>query len=836
MIQILRRTLVITIFICIASAAASAAKLSPTLSSELGRLANTDSVGVVIVTFNTNSGLNASHLYTLLGVGISSGVTLPQLGMVAVSATAGQVKALAANSSVRSVWSNDKLDYFMHQARVLTGIDRIRIDPGFTAANGGLPVSGMGNFSVVINDSGIDGTHADLKYPQHVIQNVQIVTDTQTLNQAPPTTAPLAGFTTLTTVEGVPDTDTHIGHGTHCAGIVGGTGQDSGGLYQGVAPGVKLIGLGSGAGLFILNALGGFQWSIANQFNYNIRIISNSWGSGGPFDPDDPINVATKLATDLNMVVCFAAGNDGPGPDTDNPYAKAPWVIGVGAGTKEGGLASFSSRGIPKEERLADSDPNNDFDAPSIVAPGTGREFASDSNKFTAAIVSVRSSTNVVANGATDDLEIPPAFLPFYTQISGTSMATPHCAGVVALMLDADPTLSPADVKQILQQTATPMPGYEEFEVGAGYINAYAAVDKVFNRSKSYGAVNHPVFTAQLTVTPDPNPETWGFDFSYTDDTVDTHAFTVRQGVGILDVRIDFGNSIPTSQGNVFFLTLTDPTGRQFVSGPSLPALTLPRLELRLRGPLPGPWTAQVSAGFVEGVVPATIPEHVTGIIKQSVVTLQNVPDIQGRPDQQTINNILVLRQMDIFSDGGFHPDSNVTRDDFARTLALNVPLRQSLGATPRFTDVSADLLPFAEAVAANGSTLRDWNFTPQGLIATSGSTFNPTGTVSRLDLAVAFVRALGLDNEAKALANTAVTSGGQALVDNTQIPGPLRGYVQLAINEGVMEAFPAEVRQIGPGQFLALPGPRFEPGTLVTRAALASKLTGFSQRFSIGN
>ena len=72
--------------------------------------------------------------------------------------------------------------------------------------------------------------------------------------------------------------------------------------------------------------------------------------------------------------------------------------------------------------------------------------------------------------------------------------------------------------------------------------------------------------------------------------------------------------------------------------------------------------------------------------------------------------------------------------------------------------------------------------------------------------------------------------------MDNGQIPGALRGYVQLAIDKGVMEAFPAEVRQIGPGQYLALPGPRFEPNTLVTRAGLAVKLIGFSQRFAIGN
>src|SRR5919201_1940125 len=95
----------------------------------------------------------------------------------------------------------------------------------------------------------------------------------------------------------------------------------------------------------------------------------------------------SKLAHDRNIVVLFAGGNDGPAPDTYNPYAKAPWVIGVAAGTKEGGLASFSSRGTPREQRLADSDPLNDNDAPTITAPGTGREFDSDSAKFTTDII-----------------------------------------------------------------------------------------------------------------------------------------------------------------------------------------------------------------------------------------------------------------------------------------------------------------------------------------------------------------------------------------------------------------------------------------------------------------
>src|SRR5207253_3636727 len=109
---------------------------------------------------------------------------------------------------------------------------------------------------------------------------------------------------------------------------------------------------------------------------------------------------------------------------------------------------------------------------------------------------------------------------------------------------------------------------------------------------------------------------------------------------------------------------------------------------------------------------------------------------------------------------------------------------------------------------------------------------FNPLNTVSRLDAAVAFVRALGLDTQAQSLKNTIVTSNGTALSDNAQIPAELRGYVQIALDRGLFEAYPAEVKQIAPGQFQALPGPRFEPGTALTRGVLASKLEKFITLF----
>ncbi len=95
-----------TLLVCLSISAATAATLSPTLAAKVSQLSDAASVGTVIVAFNTGNGLTASHLNILRGVGITKGRTLQHLGMVAVTATAGQVRALTANSSVRSIWSN----------------------------------------------------------------------------------------------------------------------------------------------------------------------------------------------------------------------------------------------------------------------------------------------------------------------------------------------------------------------------------------------------------------------------------------------------------------------------------------------------------------------------------------------------------------------------------------------------------------------------------------------------------------------------------------------------------------------------------------------------------
>lgn len=840
-------TIFATLIICAAVIASQAATLSPALQNQLKGLSNNASVGVVIISFNAPNGLTESHLNTLRLLGVNKGVTYPTLGMVGAVLNAGQVRSLANNSSVRSIWSNDRQSYYMNQARMVTGVDQVRFDEAFTLRNGGTPVTGSGDFSVLVIDSGIDATHGDLPLGTKVIQNTQRVVSTDAGNTGITVAGvPVNVFTPSVSLENVPNTD-NVGHGTHCAGIVGGLGTRSAGVYEGVARGVKIVGSGGGAVILVLDALAGWEYGLSHYDIYKIRVITNSYGplGGGEYSPDHPFMIAAKKAHDLNMTVLFAGGNDGAAKDTLSPYAQAPWVIGVAAGTKDGMLADFSSRGLPREERLSDNNPFNDNEAPTLTAPGNGRFFESSLARygFTTDIVSVRASTNLTANGLNADTEIPAGMIPFYTQISGTSMATPFTAGVVALMLDADPTLKPDQIKQILIDTATKMPGYQEFEVGAGYINAYAAVDKAFNRSKAYKNFSAPTFNAQFGEER-PAAQTFHIDFNpAVSGATSTNAttFNVDQGMNVLDVFATVDNAAEEGTGNFVGIRITSPSGVNYSTAIENPVIGSSAREIVVQNPEAGKWTLEVrGARGLTAAPQASSPSQlaspgpVDGNVTQVKYTLPNIVDIQGHPLQAAIEAALKNRVIDTYADGSFRPDSSVTREDLARSLVLNTELRQLIAATPKFTDVSGDLSRIAEAVTANGSTLRDYNFIPEGMMSATGSTFNPAGSVNRLDLAVALVRALGHDAEARGLTGSTVTFEGNELSDNAEIPPALRGYVQVAINLGLFETYPFQIIQTGSGTQV-IPGPRFEPNTTVNRATLAEKLNKYRQLYTTG-
>lgn len=770
-----------------------------------------------IVTFRGTDAPTASDVAVLKQLGITTGVTLRSLPMAGVILTKAQAEALAAKPEVRSIYLNKQLEFINYEATALTGVDKVRTDSNMTTKNGGLPVSGKG-VTVLVNDSGVDGTHEDLKLGRNLVQNVMASAN---LNALEPSLLP------ITYVENVPNTDTSSGHGTHVAGTVGGTGARSNGKYEGVAPGANLVGYGSGAALFVLDGIGGFDYAITNQSRYEIRVITNSWGSSGDFDPNDPINIASKRAFDRGITVLFAAGNEGPGEDTHNPYATAPWVISVGAGDKDGKLADFSSRGTKGKGGTftIDGQQWQWEDRPTIAAPGVD-------------IISTRAVAPVSSlNPDLDASLIEPAYLPYYTVMSGTSMATPHVAGIVALMLDANPQLNPATIKDILQKTATNMPGYESWEAGVGYVNAYAAVDRAFNE-RAYGKTVNAfrAFNSNATVTATRQPFTVDYNPVTLASTNRTN-FTVGSGVAELSAKIN-AYGLLEETGNPLNLVLIAPDGTEYSSGVSLLFPLYTDRVVSVTNPVAGNWQVELRGlrGDPANPIGVGLPETVNGTLtfkKSSGFTGLN--DIAGHAAEAAIKLGVGERLVDGYSDGTFKPNNALKRKELAQFLVMGAEIRQSLPASKSFSDVSSSDLPFVEAVAAKGAAFRDKLQQQRGVMRpVSGTSFKPDNAVLRADLAYSLVQSLGFEKEAQALNGKRVTVlyGDQRIPidDAAQIPAGLEGYVQLALDLNIINAY--FTLQQGPTDLQPTIHATFKPTQQVPRGEAAVALTRFYSAF----
>jgi serine protease AprX len=349
--------------------------------------------------------------------------------------------------------------------------------------------------TVVVLDSGIDATHPDLRYTP--VANIE--------NDAPdPGDKVIYNAKKDQDVAGEPwvpfiDTDTTSGHGTHCAGTVGGTGAASGGGKAGIAPGAWLIGLSMGELFMTIDEYSGLEWvydhSKPGDNPANIRVVTNSWGPGWPFDALDPNALSSQMidliVTENNVAVIFAAGNDGSGnhdgaDDTVNIFAKVPVATGVAATTRNGkGLASFTSRG--------DATMNETW--PDIGAPGVG--IWSAAARVTMIGAGLMGS-DIISNDKTD---------PYYLAISGTSMATPHVAGLVALLWQACPSLTLSDVIEeghtvgeddlspYIHETELILKATAEYVVADGENGVpneteYGILDKPYDYAQGYGLVN----------------------------------------------------------------------------------------------------------------------------------------------------------------------------------------------------------------------------------------------------------------------------------------------------------------------------------------------------------
>jgi len=485
---------------------AGVAYAAPRIDSKLLNAVNANPLVSTAVVITYDHTPTSTDLGALSLIGIKGGVVLKQLPMVLTTINQAQLRALSTRAGILSLYANRMLQPMTNVSRSFIGVMQLREDPDLLLANNGIPYFGNG-IGVAVIDTGIDATHQDLQFGQTVRQNVSMpVVEASVLPNCPaavggdlglalPGVDLDLGFAGPVYVENAPLSDLEGGHGTFVSGVIAGSGQASGDFYGGMAPGAGLVGVvaGNECGLPTFGILQAFDYVLVNQAKYHIRVANNSWGTtlaSTPYDPLDPVNVATRNLHDRNIVVVFAAGNSGDNPGAINPYSTAPWVISVAAGEKRdlGTPASFSSRG--EDDGTAPDvagQPANPLATPNfrpdIIAPGADIK----STRSKGAGITNYAGTVPVFVGSDDLTTIPPAFLPFYTTSQGTSFAAPHVAGVAALMLEANPRLTPDDVVTILRSTATPMP-YPERVVGAGYVDAHNAVRAALQLS----AVSHP--------------------------------------------------------------------------------------------------------------------------------------------------------------------------------------------------------------------------------------------------------------------------------------------------------------------------------------------------------
>ena len=356
---------------------------------------------------------------------------------------------LAARSDIESIHDDRPTGGELNRAAVTVGARAVQFNMGYDGA-------GIG---VAVIDSGISAYHDDLTYYG---SSSQVRT--------------LAGQRTVAFVDFVNGRKTRYddnGHGTHVAGIIGGNGADSFGVRAGIAPAAHLVGLkvldDHGRGV-ISNVIAALEWAVTNKSAYNIRVINLSVGAAVTESyRTDPLTLAAKRAVDAGIVVVTAAGNLGKNALGQVQYGgitspgNAPWVLTVGASSHQGTvsrvddvMALYSSRGPTAVDFAA---------KPDVVAPGTGMVSLAEPTSLMYVTKAAYLLTGTLFSSTKP-----------YLSLTGTSMASPVVAGTVALMLQANPSLTPNMVKAIIQYTAQKYPGYDSLTQGSGFLNTRGAV------------------------------------------------------------------------------------------------------------------------------------------------------------------------------------------------------------------------------------------------------------------------------------------------------------------------------------------------------------------------
>ena len=719
------------------------AGIDPELAVLMNYATDDSNIAAVIVYRHQPTDADIADLQNL---GVLGGTRYRHLPMISVTTTKGRLFAVSHLPTVRSIYGNRTFQWNLEPAaRNITGAERVRRTNDLTDANHGAPVTGRG-VTVAVLDTGVDGLHPDLA--GRVVQNLKLA-DTQSQG---------VGFNYPVVSPNLPNTDQVYGHGTFVAGVIAGSGQQSAGKYAGVASGANILGLSAGDAS-LLFVLSGFDYLLGNAASFNVRVVNCSFSANTVFDVNDPVNIATKMLTDAGISVVFSAGNTGPGADSLNPYSVAPWVVSVGATDNLGKLAKFSSRG----------EFGSPLFRPTLVAPGVSTVSLRPST--------VASLTSV--NGAIDqDQQLNSNELAYYTTGSGTSFSAPQVAGVIALMLEANPNLSPAQIRDILQRTSTPLPPYYLHEVGAGMLNAHASVLESAFPLRRFGQWRGIALQNQVEFVQS-EPQTFFGAVgpgSAANTPVSLPANTLRASV-----QIAWGGLPASTNLN---LAVIDSYGTQVIGdAPNAPGLTGRRQRTIVDTPAAGTWTARVTNVFALAGVPATNTttdlagsQNYVGTIQVTSTRYPALSDLAGL-DSSTTNDIWQNFRSLVMSPIGsrFRGDFAITRADLARAMVVGGRVPQYLPAQSSYGDVrDRSTMLFVES-AQNS---------PEGALfpTVTGGNFQPDAYADRLTAAIALVRAAGLRQQAESGAYTLSTT------DALSIPSAWRGYVAVAIQKGLIK------------------------------------------------
>ncbi|MGA9716276.1 MAG: S8 family peptidase [Aeromicrobium sp.] len=442
------------------------AKVQPFLAQQLATL-EAEEPAVALV----HGATLADATRAVATAGMVRSTSFDKIGVVVAAGTKQQIEKVRGAAGITYVEGNQPLTYFQETSNQATrGDEAYRT---LTGANG-TALSGEG-VSVGVIDSGVDPTHPYLKKAVAASYKSLCEPLTESLCQ-------------VVKVPNAVDTDTLSagGHGTHVAGIVAGapTTLSDGGRLHGAAPGAKVISISTGAGILIVGADASLNWVLENHARPcgaevsaaecpPIKVTNNSYGpsGGGDFDPQSATVKLQRALAAEGVVTVWANGNDGgdgseslsnpPGQDPTGGVISVASYYDQDTGTRSGTVSDFSSRG--KQGALSTY--------PDISAPG---EDITSSCRLYLAIC----STGLDPRNGPGPLDIGT-----FNTISGTSMAAPHIAGIVAQLFQANPAASPAQVEDTLKRTAHKFTDGAAYEAGplgtTSYDKGHGLVDVV---------------------------------------------------------------------------------------------------------------------------------------------------------------------------------------------------------------------------------------------------------------------------------------------------------------------------------------------------------------------